>query len=241
MPNTGCRVLEDDSIFGIFKLSFPFPFTLVRHRMELTINHFIQNISNSIERTHWILTSVSPMTTTFLETQKIKINQLNIQKKISKYFKSSNFDDRIFLTVVRLSWLSFLSRRFSSSSSDDSLLPRTKSNPVSSLVLPNPMTRSKPEKSFAISDLLAGTSSSRMIPSTNLKGFSEIFLTKNKSKNPFKEFYNRISRTSNPTLESELSCNSWFSIKYVSLFAAAAYAKYLQYIKHLILILIFLI
>ena len=112
MPNTGWRlVLEGDSIFGIFKLSFPFPFTLVRHRMELTINHFIQNISNSIERTHWILTSVSPMTTTFLEIQKIKINQLNIPKKISKffpkYFKSSNFDDRIFLTVVRLILIEF--------------------------------------------------------------------------------------------------------------------------------------
>ena len=104
MPNTGWRlVLEGDSIFGIFKLSFPFPFSLVRHRMELTINHFIQNISNSIERTHWILTSVSPMTTTFLEIQKIKINQFNIPKKISKYFKSSNFDDRIFSTVVRQS------------------------------------------------------------------------------------------------------------------------------------------
>ena len=108
MPNTGWRlVLEGDSIFGIFKLSFPFPFTLVRHRMELTINHFIQNISNSIERTHWILTSVSPMTTTFLEIQKIKINQFNIPKKISKYFKSSNFDDRIFLTVVRLILIEF--------------------------------------------------------------------------------------------------------------------------------------
>jgi len=87
MPNTGWRVLEGDSIFGIFKLSFPFPFTLVRHRMELTINHFIQNISNAIERTHWILTSVSPMTTTFLEIEKIKINHPHYSEENFKIFQ----------------------------------------------------------------------------------------------------------------------------------------------------------
>ena len=89
MPNTGWRlVLEGDSIFGIFKLSFPFPFSLVRHRMELTINHFIQNISNSIERTHWILASVSPMTTTFLEKNKNQSIQYSEENfKIFQKFK----------------------------------------------------------------------------------------------------------------------------------------------------------
>ena len=187
MPNTVWRMLGGNSIFGIFKLSFPFPFSLVRHCMELTINHFIQNISNAIERTHWILTSVSPMTTTFLEIEKTKINHPEYSEENFKIFQK-------FKTAVRLSWLSFLSRRFSSLSDEPLLLPRTKSNPVSSPVVPNPITRSNPETSFtiALSNSFVGASSSRMIPSTNLEGFTDFFRKKINRKTLSKSYFRKL-------------------------------------------------
>ena len=72
---------------------------------------------------------------------------------------------------MRPSWLSFLSRRFSSS--DDSLLPRIKSKPVSSTVDPKLITRSNPDKD---SGLLAASLSSKIMPSTNLKGYQTNFI-----------------------------------------------------------------